>query len=214
MRQKSEVLPILHTFFAYVRTQFGLPVLALQTDNGKEFDSVAVRQLLGSLGTTFRLSCPYTSQQNGKAERILRTLNDCVLTLLIHSAAPLPFWAEALNTATHLLKRRSCRAIGSETPYHLLLGVAPQYDDLRVFGCLCYPNISATTAHKLSPRSIACVFLGYPTDHRGYRCYDINTRRVYTSRHVVFVEDVFPLSSARTSSTTALNAVTRPTTTS
>jgi len=61
MRQKSEVLPILHTFFAYVRTQFGLPVLALQTDNGKEFDSVAVRQLLGSLGTTFRLSYPYTS---------------------------------------------------------------------------------------------------------------------------------------------------------
>ena len=53
MRQKSEVLPILHTFFAYVRTQFGLPVLALQTDNDKEFDSVAVRQLLGSLGTTF-----------------------------------------------------------------------------------------------------------------------------------------------------------------
>lgn len=30
----------------------------------------------------------------------------------------------------------------------------------------------------------------YPADHRGYRCYDITSRRVYTSRHVTFVEDV------------------------
>ena len=33
----------------------------------------------------------------------------------------------------------------------------PDYS-LRVFGCLCYPNLSATTRHKLSPRSMACVF--------------------------------------------------------
>jgi hypothetical protein len=48
--------------------------------------------------------------------------------------------------------------------------------------------LSATAANKLSPRSTACVFLGYPTDHRGYRCLDLTTRRVITSRHVVFDE--------------------------
>nr|XP_020168460.1 uncharacterized protein LOC109753949 [Aegilops tauschii subsp. strangulata] len=79
------------------------PILALQTDNDKEFDNAATRHLLASHGTTFRLTCPYTSQQNGRAERILRTLNDCVRTLLFHSNMPPRFWPDALATATLLV---------------------------------------------------------------------------------------------------------------
>jgi hypothetical protein len=134
-----------------------------------------MRLLLSSLGIQLRLSCPYTSQQNGKAERILRTTNDCVRTLLIHSAAPLPFWAEALATATYLINRRPCRATADATPYSLLFSVPATYDELRVFGCRCYPNMISTSANKLAPRSTMCVFIGYPADHRGYRCYNINT---------------------------------------
>jgi hypothetical protein len=77
-------------------------------------------------------------------------------------------------------------------PHQLLLGTPPAYDHLRVFGSLCYPNQSATAANKLSPRSVACVFFGYSADHKGYRCYDPETRRVITSRHVVFDELQFP----------------------
>ncbi|WVZ85642.1 hypothetical protein U9M48_032542, partial [Paspalum notatum var. saurae] len=104
------------------------------------------------------------------------------------SKTPLAFWAEALVTATYLINRRPCRATGTTTPHELLLGAPPRYDELRVFGCRCYPNTTATASHKLSPHSTPCVFIGYPTDHRGYRCYDINTGRVLTSRHVVFDE--------------------------
>jgi len=119
-------------------------------------------------------------------------LMTCVRTLLIHSAAPLAFWAKALATATYLINRRPCRATASATPHSLLFGVPPSYDELRVFGCRCYPNMLATSAHKLAPRSATCVFIGYPADHRGYRCYDITTGRIITSRHVVFDEAVFP----------------------
>jgi hypothetical protein len=90
LRNKSDVLPTIRSFISYVHTQFRLPILAFQTDNGREYDSTAMR-LLSSLGTQLRLSCPYTSQQNGKAERILRTLNYCLRTMLNHSAAPLTF---------------------------------------------------------------------------------------------------------------------------
>jgi hypothetical protein len=65
---------------------------------------------------------------------------------------------------------------------------------LRVFGCLCYPNLSATAAHKLAPRSAACVFLGYPSSHKGYRCLNISTCRIIISRHVIFDETQFPFS--------------------
>jgi hypothetical protein len=171
IQQKSDVFPIIMDFFSYVQTQFGLPILALQTNNGKEYDTCALRHFLSNRGAVLQLSCPYTSQQNGKAERVLRMLNDCVRTMLIHSGAPLTFWAEALQTATYLLNKHPCRTTGITTPHELLLGIPPNYDQLRVFGCLCYPNITATTTHKFSPRSVACGFIGYPNDHRGYRCY-------------------------------------------
>jgi histone deacetylase 1/2 len=104
----------------------------------------------------------------------------------------LPFWAEALATAVYLINRRPCRATGTATAYALLFGVPPTYAELRVFGCRCFPNLIATSPHKLAARSTPCIFIGYPADHRGYRCYNIATGRVITSRHVTFDENVFP----------------------
>jgi histone deacetylase 1/2 len=109
LRCKSDVLARLLSFHAYVSTQFQLPLISFQLDNGTKFDNHALRTHLVAHGIAFRLSCPYTSAQNGKAERILRTLNDCVRSLLLHASMPPKFWAEALNTATHLINRRPIR---------------------------------------------------------------------------------------------------------
>ncbi|KAK1699519.1 hypothetical protein QYE76_016216 [Lolium multiflorum] len=169
LRRKSDVATTLTAFFAFVSTQFGRPIHALQTDNGKEFDNITIRSLLAAHGAVFRLTCPYTSPQNGRAERMLRTLNDCVRTLLFHASMPPRFWPDALATATLLVNIRPCRVRWSYTPHHLLYGAPPAYDDLRIFGCRCYPNTAATAAHKLAPRSLPCVFLGYPANTKGYR---------------------------------------------
>src|SRR6185312_12499294 len=63
-----------------------------------------------------------------------------------------------------------------------------------------YPNTSATASHKLAPRSTCCVFLGYSPDHKGYRCFDLTSRRVLISRHVDFDESDFPYSTSSTPS--------------
>ena len=109
LRKKSDVPSTLTAFYSYVSTQFGRPILALQTDNGKEFDNLVIRTLLSTHGTIFRLTCPYTSQQNGRAEHVLCTINDCVCTLLFHAHVPPPFWPDALATATLLINIRPCR---------------------------------------------------------------------------------------------------------
>lgn len=59
--------------------------MCFQTDNGGEFDSSASRTFFALHDIVFRLTCPYTSQQNGRAERVLLTLNDCVRTLLFQA---------------------------------------------------------------------------------------------------------------------------------
>jgi hypothetical protein len=78
------------------------------------------------------------------------------------------------------------------SPYFTLHGVTPSYEHLRVFGCACYPNLSTVAAHKLAPRSTRCIFLGYSTNHKGYRCLDLTTNNIVVSQHVVFDEADFP----------------------
>ncbi|RLN17625.1 retrotransposon protein, putative, unclassified [Panicum miliaceum] len=192
LRHKSDVLATLISFHAYVATQFQLPILCFQTDNGKEFDNHACRSFLRTQGIQLRLTCPYTSPKNARAERVLRTLNDMVHTLLIDAALPLRFWPDALATATFLLNRRPCRTRNSASPFHSLFGCSLEYDRLRDFGCKCYPNTTSSSPHKLTPRSIPCVFIGYPAESKGYRCYDPVSRRILTFRHVLFDETIFP----------------------
>ena len=65
------------------------------------------------------------------------------------------------------------------------------------------------------PRSVECVFVGYSASHKGYRCLDRATGRVYISRHVVFNEDAFPFAtSLGLQSNTHVELVLYPTTVS
>lgn len=38
----------------------------------------------------------------------------------------------------------------------LLLGTPPELTHLKVFGCLCFPNLDATASNKLSAQSSVC----------------------------------------------------------
>jgi hypothetical protein len=142
------------------------------------------------------MSCPYTSPQNGKAKCIIRIINNVIRTLLIQASLPGRYWAEGLHTAVYLLNRLPLKMISVACPHVTLFTSAPSYEHLHVFGCACYPNIAATTPHKLTPRSTQCVFLGYSTDHKGYMCLDLSTNRLIVSRHVVFYEESFPLAAS------------------
>jgi hypothetical protein len=51
----------------------------------------------------------------------------------------------ALATTTYLLNRRPSSSVGNKIPHQLLHGSFLEYSHLRVFGYLCYPNLSATT---------------------------------------------------------------------
>lgn len=108
---------------------------------------------------------------------------------------PLKFWDHAFLTATYIINILPSKVIENKTLVELLLKEKPHYDSLRVFGCACWPNLRPYNARKLSFRSTQCVFLGYSSLHKGFKCLEPKTGRIYISRDVVFDEDVFPFSS-------------------
>ncbi|KAJ9545500.1 hypothetical protein OSB04_025207 [Centaurea solstitialis] len=160
------------TFRAYVVNQFKTDIQSFQCDNGREFNNANLLTLFQNHGIRIRFSCPYTSQQNGKAERAIRTINNVMRTLLFQASLPPNFWAEALNMTVHILNLLPTTTLSFQSPCEKLY--AP---------------------HKLSPRSTACVYLGPSANHRGHRCYDLVSHRIIISRHVFFDEDHFPYSS-------------------
>ena len=78
------------------------------------------------------------------------------------------------------------------SPYENIFGSPPNYSKLRIFSCLCYPWLRSYSSHKLESRSKPCIFLGYSLTQSAYLCYHPPTSRMYVSRHVKFVESVFP----------------------
>lgn len=120
---------------------------------------------------------------------MLRTINNIVCTLLLQAHLLLRYRVKALEIAEHLVNILPSTTIKNDTPFHKLYCKTLVYDHLRVFGCLCFPNFIAPS--KLSPRSTPCVFLGYPTNHKGYRCLNIHTKQIVICRHMVFYETVF-----------------------
>jgi histone deacetylase 1/2 len=148
------------------------------------------------------LSCPYTSSQNGKAERKIRPINKIIRTLLHHASLPPSFWHCALEMVTYLSNILSSKSIHFQSPLYMQYNKHPSYSHLRVFGCLCFPFFPSTTIHELQPRSTSCVFLGYPSNHRGYKCLNLTTNKIIICRHVLFNESTFPYAKLHTPQST------------
>ncbi len=99
---------------------------ALRTDNGAEYLSTEFNNYLAENGIEHQLTVAYTSQQNGVAERMSRTLIDLVRSLLHSKGLGKRFWGEALSTAEYIRNRVTTRSLPSNiTQFHLWMGKAP-----------------------------------------------------------------------------------------
>jgi len=193
LRKKSDVFHVFRNFQSLVERKFNRKILSMQTDWGGEYESL--NSFFQQIGITHRVSCPHAHQQNGSSERKHRHIVEIGLALLANASMPLKFWDEAFLTATYLINLLPSRVINYKTPVELLFKEKPNYSSLRVFGCACWPNLRPFNPRKLAFRSQRCAFLGYSSMHKGYKCLDISTGRVYISRDVVFDESVFPFES-------------------
>ena len=198
MSCKSDVSSIFLKFQKYVERYFNQKIKTIQSDWGGEYRSL--HQILQSNGISHRLSCPHTPQQIGVIKRKHHHLVETGLALMSHAGVPLKFWDDAFQTACYLINRLPTPLLQNSSPYETLFCSPPDYSILRIFGCECWPNLRPYTAHKLQPRSLPCIFVGYSLLHKGYKCLHSSTGRIYISRDVIFKKTHFPFLNSSPSS--------------
>jgi hypothetical protein len=192
LKHKSDFIDTFLHFQKFVENQFSHNIKAFQCDGGSEFTSLHFKHLLSTCGIEQRFSCPYTPAQNVKAERKHHHIIETGLTLIFYAYTPLTVWVEAFSMAMYIINRLPTLVLQNASPYEVLYGNSPSYSLFRTFGCLCYPYIRDYVSHKLAPKTTPCVFIGYSSIHKGFRCLDRIAQHVFISRHVIFDEINFP----------------------
>ncbi|GJZ40597.1 retrovirus-related pol polyprotein from transposon TNT 1-94 [Tanacetum coccineum] len=97
------------------------------------------KQLCIESGIARHLTVAGTSQQNGLAEHMNKTLMDKVRCLLM-SGLPKTFWAKATCTAAYRIIRSPSTTIEKKTPMKMWSGHPSDYEMLRIFGYVAYPH--------------------------------------------------------------------------
>jgi len=103
LHHKSDTYDKFKEFILEFRNTFGYNIKFLRADNGTEFTNHMMRDLMKKHGIIFETSAPYTHEQNGTAERDIRTIVECARTMLTASGLPKSLWAEATNAAVYIM---------------------------------------------------------------------------------------------------------------
>ena len=186
-----------------VENYFSTTIETLYTDNGSGF--LALRSFLTTHGIAHLTTPPHTPEHNGYSEHRHRHIVETGLTLLHQASFPLTLWSYAFAMVVYLINRMPKVGLSLGSSFEKLFYKAPDPSKLRVFNCLCFPWLRPCSSHKLDPKSSPCVFLGYSLTQSVFLCFDTTLKKIFVSRHVKFMENVFPFASPLTSTTSVID---------
>ena len=112
--------------------------------------------------------------------------------LYFQSQVPLSFWGDCILTAVYLINRTSSKLLQWKSTFQKLNTTTPDYNSLRVFVSLCYASSLSHNRSKFQPRVIPFAFIGYTQGMKAYKLYDIEHKKVFISKDVIFHETTFP----------------------
>ncbi|CAI7872796.1 unnamed protein product, partial [Closterium sp. NIES-54] len=205
LRSKGQVVDVLIPWIRTVRLQlrerFGqdLLVLRLHSDRGGEFFSSLLMDFCRGKGILQSFMLPESPQQNGIAERRIGLVMEVARTSMIHAVVPNFLWSFAVRYAAHQLNLWPRVSLPETSPTLRWTGEVGDASVFWVWGSRAF--VRDTSADKLSPRAIPCVFLGFVPDAPGWQFYHPTSRCVFLSHDVQFDESVpfyrlFPYHSA------------------
>ncbi|CAI7797832.1 unnamed protein product [Closterium sp. NIES-53] len=188
--KKLDVLLEFQKWLVLVERQTKKLVLQLRSDRGGEFLGKKFTDFVDGQGIVHDLTCPYTPQHNGMAEREMRTVVESVRTMLLHMGVQHHWWHLALRQAVWVRNclERSTLPPGT-TPYQLLTGQRPDLSLARIWGCMTQFLVpEQQRGGKLKPKARWGLHLGVSAASKGWELLDVDANRVVTTLDVVFYE--------------------------
>ena len=198
LAHKSGAFEELTSGVTKLETQSGVRLKILRSDNGGEFINKPLASWCKTKGIEHETTAPYSPEQNGRAERLGRTLFNYIRTIKISSGLPAERWPELLGAAVCVINRTPYRGLPG-VPWGNFYGTAPNVSGMRPLGCRAYvliPKERRGAASKLNPRGESGVLLGYEPGCKAYRILLDDGETVRVSKHVTFLESVMPLLAA------------------
>lgn len=110
-------------------------------------------------------------------------------SIIFEKNLPNTFWAEAVATSVYLLNRLATKAVSEKTPIEAWSGIKPSVKHLKIFGSICYYHIPEVKRSKLDAKARKGIFVGYATESKGYRIYDLTDCKIAIKRDVTIDEE-------------------------
>ncbi|SCZ94916.1 BZ3500_MvSof-1268-A1-R1_C046g00150 [Microbotryum saponariae] len=189
---KSEVFGVFKTWLAEVELETGAKLKVLRTDNGGEYCSRAFTEFCKARGTRRQYSIPRTPQQNGRAERVNRSIVEGVLALLADAHLPKSFWEEAAAYFVYCKNLCEHSALDKATPNFAWQGDRTNASALHPFGCTAWLTVAPALRSKLDPKAVRVLFTGYDLASKAFRFYDTTTKKISLGRNARFLDNEFP----------------------
>ncbi|CAL8994313.1 unnamed protein product [Prunus brigantina] len=194
LKNKHDVASILPDFCTMVSTQFHAQVKVFRTDNGGEYVNNTLASFFRAQGIIHQTTTPFTPQQNGVSERKNRQLLEVARSLMLDMSVPHHLWGHAVLSAAYLINRTPSRVLDFKTPHDVfgdhVSPVSVSKLPPKVFGCVAYVHVYSHQRSKLDPCALRCVFIGYSSTQKGYKCYHPPTQKVHVTLDVTFHEEV------------------------
>ncbi|KMQ86814.1 retrovirus-related pol polyprotein from transposon tnt 1-94 [Lasius niger] len=169
--KKAEVKRCIEDFLRKVEKHCPRGVQTLRTDNGLEFINWHIENLIHQFGIRHQRTIAHSPEQNGSVERENRMIGEAARTIIHAKGFELRFWAEAANTAVHVLNCTGTSSVKGLTPYELWHGRKPDIRHLKIFGEEVYSHIPKAKRQKLNPKGQRGIFVGYEENVKGYRIW-------------------------------------------
>ena len=152
LAQKSDALTTFKQWKAQVENQSGSRIKTLRSDNGGEY--TAFDKFCAEEGIHRNKSVPYTPEQNGRAERLNRSIIEGILALLHDSGLPSTLWEEATQYYLTSKNLTPHSGIGGDVPDTVWHGSPRDVSHLRTFGCQAWATVPQHERRKFDAKGI------------------------------------------------------------
>jgi len=164
---KGMVPDVIKARITQLETLTGLKVKRVRHDGAKIYVSHDIQAWYDNKGITSEKTAPYSSLQNGKAERANRYVMERVRAALLDTGAEEELWAEALSSVI-LVLNRSPKAGQHVTPLEALTGRRPDKKGFPVWRSRAWALKPKQQQRKLEPRPDFGRFAGYTVGGKAY----------------------------------------------